>query len=299
MARKGRARGELTAKGELIGYARVSTSEQDTDAQVNALKHAGCERIFRDVASGGDRERPELARAIASSGAGDTLVVARLDRLARSLSHLLELTEGLRAKGAHFRSLADPFDTASPQGMLMMQMLGAFAEFERALIRERTKSGIAAAVARGARPGNPKMRARDPVAIALMKASLADTTLERTRAAAKGWIGSVHRYRPHLAWSDVVRIINRDRDKADRVHLTTLKAQVARLVKAGDLPPEVMARAVSPIRALAATAVKRLRDEMPEASLRILARELGERGYHPPRGARWAPETVRNLLELE
>lgn len=96
-------------------------------------------------------------------GAGDTLVVARLDRLARSLSHLLELTEGLRAKGAHFRSLADPFDTSSPQGVLMMQMLGAFAEFERTLIRERTRAGIAAAVARGARPGNPRLRDRDPL----------------------------------------------------------------------------------------------------------------------------------------
>jgi hypothetical protein len=72
--------------------------------------------------------------------------------------------------------------------------------------------------------------------------------------AAKGWLGSVHRYRPHLAWSDVVRITNRDRDKADRVHLMTPKAQVARLVKAGDLPPDIMARAASPIRALAATA---------------------------------------------
>jgi hypothetical protein len=95
---------------------------------------------------------------------------------------------------------------------------------------------IAAAVARGARPCNPRMRARDPLAITLMKASLADTTLERTRATAKGWIDAVRRYRPHLAWGDVVRTINRDRDKAGRGPLTTLKAQVARLVKAGDLP---------------------------------------------------------------
>ena len=289
-------RAPIPPKGALIGYARVSTAEQDTDAQVDALKAAGCARIFRDVASGANRERPELARAIANCEAGDTLVVARLDRLARSLSHLLELTEGLRGKGAHFRSLADPFDTASPQGMLMMQMLGAFAEFERTLIQERTKSGIAAAVARGAKPGNPKMRARDPVAIALMKASLADTTLERTRAAAVGWIAIVRRYRPRLAWTDVVRVINRDRDRADRVHLTTLKAQAARLVKAGDLPAEVLARAVSPIRADAATATKKLKDEMPNASLRQLAGELDARGFHPPRGARWSAETVRVLL---
>src|SRR3546814_20320353 len=92
----------------------------------------------------------------------DTLLVVRIDRLARSLSHLLEIVETLRAKGAYFRSINDPIDTSSAQGMLMTQMLGAFAEFDRALIRARTRAGINAAVARGARPGNPNMTRRDP-----------------------------------------------------------------------------------------------------------------------------------------
>ncbi len=150
----------------LIGYARVSTDEQDTAAQQDALRAQGCSVIFEDKASGASKERPNLARALERVGKGDTLLVVRIDRLARSLSHLLEIVETLRAKGAYFRSINDPIDTSSAQGMLMTQMLGAFAEFERALIRERTRAGIKAAVARGARPGNPKMRTRDPGAIA-------------------------------------------------------------------------------------------------------------------------------------
>lgn len=294
-----KAASKQTGKNRLIGYARVSTTDQDTEAQITALKQAGCVRIFQDTASGGDRERPQLARALESVGQGDTLIVARLDRLARSLSHLLAVTEDLRGRGAFFRSLADPFDTSSAQGLLMMQMLGAFAEFERALIRERTRVGVAAAVARGAKPGNPKMRARDPVAIALMKAQLADSNLERVRAEARSWIEQVRRYRPHLAWSDVARIINRDRDKAERIHLTTLKSQVRRLVRAGDLPESVLDRAAPPTKQAAALAVRTLRAEQPEASLRQLAAELDARGLHPPRGARWSAESVRRLLNAD
>ena len=107
----------------LIGYARVSTDEQDTSAQLGELQRVGCATIFEDRASGGSRSRPKLASALAAVGQGDTLVVVRIDRLARSLSHLLEMVEGLRAKGAYFRSINDPIDTSSPQGMLMTQML--------------------------------------------------------------------------------------------------------------------------------------------------------------------------------
>lgn len=161
----------------IIGYARVSTDEQDTSAQRDALHRDGCAVIFEDKASGGSRDRPNLARALARVGPGDTLLVVRIDRLARSLAHLLEIVETLRAKGGYFRSITDPIDTASPQGMLMTQMLGAFAEFERALIRERTRAGLKAAVARGAKPGNPKMRARDPVAISDTLPGLRDAAL--------------------------------------------------------------------------------------------------------------------------
>jgi len=117
----------------------------------------------------------------------------RIDRLARSLSHLLEIVEALRAKGAYFRSINDPIDTSSPQGMLMTQMLGAFAEFERALIRERTRAGLKAAVARGARPGNPKMRGRDPSAIGDLRHSLKEKHLHELVDGRLRWLPIVER----------------------------------------------------------------------------------------------------------
>jgi DNA invertase Pin-like site-specific DNA recombinase len=129
------ARARLMA---LIGYARVSTEDQSLSPQTAALRAAGCTALFEEHASGASRARPQLAAALARVGRGDTLVVARIDRLARSLAHLLELVESVRAKGGHFRSLADPIDTAGPSGVLVLQMLGAVAEFERSLIRERT-----------------------------------------------------------------------------------------------------------------------------------------------------------------
>jgi hypothetical protein len=115
----------------LIGYARVSTDEQTTDPQLDALRAAGCTTIHREHASGGDRSRPELKRAIERCRAGDVLVVVRIDRLARSLAHLLEIIEALDAKRAGFRSLGDPIDTTSPQGRFTLQILGAVADYAK------------------------------------------------------------------------------------------------------------------------------------------------------------------------
>jgi DNA invertase Pin-like site-specific DNA recombinase len=114
----------------LIGYARVSTEDQITDRQLDELRAAGCAEVFKEHASGGNRDRPVLAQALARVRAGDTLVVVSLDRLARSLSHLLVVIEGLQTRGAFFRSLRDPVDTASPQGLFTLQVLGAAAELE-------------------------------------------------------------------------------------------------------------------------------------------------------------------------
>lgn len=127
-----------------IGYARVSRGDhQDLDAQVAALAAAGCDPILREEASGGQTDRPELARAISSLQPGDVLVVWKLDRLSRSLRDLLFTLEEVAAAGAGFRSLTEAVDTTTPAGRLMTQTLGAFAEFERAMIRERTMSGLA------------------------------------------------------------------------------------------------------------------------------------------------------------
>src|ERR1700680_2743710 len=142
------------AAGRLVGYARVSTEEQGTDPQLDELRAAGCETVLEEHASGADRSRPVLARLPREIPPGETLVVVRLDRLARSVSHLLAVIEQLEANGAHFRSLRDPIDTSTPQGMFSLQVLGAVAQLERALIAERTKAGLQAARRRGrlARP---------------------------------------------------------------------------------------------------------------------------------------------------
>ena len=122
----------------LIGYARVSTEDQGTDPQLDELRTAGCEPILAEHASGADRTRPVLARLLREIRPGETLVVVRLDRLARSVSHLLAVIEQLEASGAHFRSLRDPIDTTTPQGMFSLQVLGAVAQLERKRSRAPT-----------------------------------------------------------------------------------------------------------------------------------------------------------------
>ena len=129
----------------LIGYARVSTGEQTTAAQVAALKTSGCELIFRDNASGGRWDRPELHKLLSQLRKGDVLVVWTLDRLSRSLRDVLTIMERVQERHAGFRSLKEAVDTTTPAGRMMMQMVGAFAEFERAMLKERTKAGLDAA----------------------------------------------------------------------------------------------------------------------------------------------------------
>jgi DNA invertase Pin-like site-specific DNA recombinase len=142
-----------------LGYARVSTSEQDTSAQVSALKSAGCEKIFREKASGGRWDRPELIRLLDQLRAGDILIVSRLDRLSRSLRDLLMIMERIKDVEAGFRRLTEAIDTTTAPGRMMMQMVGAFAEFERAILRERTKTGLDAARKQGRIGGRrPKLR---------------------------------------------------------------------------------------------------------------------------------------------
>jgi DNA invertase Pin-like site-specific DNA recombinase len=145
--------------GRLIGYARVSTAGQSTATQVEQLREAGCEVILRENASGGDRDRPELAKALAAARPGGVLVVAKLDCLARSMLHLLETVEDLDRRGIGFRSLGDPVDTTTPQGRFTLQILAAVGELERALIRERTVAGLEHARSEGRVGGNPGLAA--------------------------------------------------------------------------------------------------------------------------------------------
>lgn len=139
--------------GTLIGYARVSTWDQNLDLQVGALTEAGCVRVFTDTASGTRTDRPQLAAAIDYLRPGDTLTVWRLDRLGRSLKHLVETVSSLEQDGIGFKSLHESIDTTTATGRLVFHIFAALAEFERDLIVDRTKAGLAAARERGSKPG--------------------------------------------------------------------------------------------------------------------------------------------------
>lgn len=161
----------------LIGYARVSTLEQTLDLQQDALRAIGCERIFTDTASGAKTDRHGLELALNVLRAGDTLVVWRLDRLGRSLNHLIDTIGDLQKQGIGFRSLQENIDTTTSGGKLIFHIFGALAEFERDLIRERTKAGLAAARARGRIGGRPKAEGlNDPNKLALAQRLLEDKT---------------------------------------------------------------------------------------------------------------------------
>jgi DNA invertase Pin-like site-specific DNA recombinase len=150
-----------------IGYACVSTSDQTVNLQRDALKEAGCAKIFTDCGlSGGVASRPGLDRALASLRPGDTLIVWKLDRLGRSLAHLVQTIAALGERGVNFRSLSDPIDTQSPGGRLVLHIMCAIAEFERALAIERTKAGLDAARRRGKKLGRRRLLAPRHVTLA-------------------------------------------------------------------------------------------------------------------------------------
>jgi DNA invertase Pin-like site-specific DNA recombinase len=167
----------------LIGYARVSTQDQNSSLQMDALRNVGCERIFTEQASGAQRDRPQLKAALnyIRDGGDDVLVVWRLDRLARSLGQLIETVEGLERRGVGFRSLTEAIDTTSAGGRLVFHLFGAMAEFERGLIRERTRAGLEAARARGRIGGRPPALKGSDLAAA--RALLRDPTISVTAVA--------------------------------------------------------------------------------------------------------------------
>jgi DNA invertase Pin-like site-specific DNA recombinase len=140
----------------LIGYARVSTDDQNLDLQRDALEKAGCEKLYTDQQSGASTERLGLTAVLELARRDDILVVWRLDRLGRSLKHLIQLVEQLDHQGIGLRSLQENIDTTTSGGRLVFHLFGALAEFERNLIRERTQAGLSAARARGRQGGRPK-----------------------------------------------------------------------------------------------------------------------------------------------
>jgi DNA invertase Pin-like site-specific DNA recombinase len=287
---------KTAVQGRLIGYARVSTDEQGTDPQLDELRAAGCETVLEEHASGADRTRPVLARLLREIRPGETLVVVRLDRLARSVSHLLAVIEQLETGGAHFRSLHDPIDTCTPQGMFSLQVLGAVAQLERALIAERTKAGLKAARSRGRIGGNPGLRAGDPDAIRKVRASRAAAHLDGVLADLGSWLPTIQRMRPDQPWGDVVRVLNRGNGATWTVE--RLRRTVRRLATEGMVDASLVERAPPQrgddrlIRLVAG-----IKAAAPDRTLQQIAAQLESMHERTPRGGtRWHPSSVKHLL---
>jgi DNA invertase Pin-like site-specific DNA recombinase len=180
----------------IIGYARVSTKDQDTALQEEALRKAGVERLFIETASGAREDRPELARMLNLAREGDTITVWRLDRLARSIRHLIEIAADLQKRGIHLRSLCDNIDTSTASGELHFHMLAALAQFERKLIQERVRAGLEAAWASGSVSGRKPMdhaenSAKLELALTLVRGGKSVTAAARTAGIGRS---TVYRY---------------------------------------------------------------------------------------------------------
>ena len=184
--------------GDTLGYARVSTGEQNPDAQGDRLLEAGAIRVFTDVASGKRSDRPGLAELLGHARPGDRLCVTRLDRLGRSLRELLETVDDLKARGIHLVSLEERLDTSSAAGELVFHVFGAIAHFEARLISERTRDGLAAARKRGRQPGRPPL---DPETVSAAQ-KLIEGGLSPARAAKQLKIGRATAYRIAAAMRD-------------------------------------------------------------------------------------------------
>lgn len=254
----------------LIGYARGSTEDQPPLPQSQALKSTGCAEIHEEQTSGGNRARPVLARVLERIG-----------------------------KGAFFRSIQDPIDTGSPQGKFTLQILGAAAEFERALIRERTKAGLASARTKGRVGGNPGLRAKDPAALRKVRLARQDGYMERLNEMAQDWVLHVRRLRPDLAWEDVLRVINGPLPEARRWTQSRLLRAVKAYVRDGFLPEAVLVRAgrrETDDRLPAIVAAIKGAD--PDITLQAICERLESMRERTPRGrTRWQPSSVKMLLE--
>jgi DNA invertase Pin-like site-specific DNA recombinase len=180
----------------LIGYARVSTRDQRPDLQMDALREAGCERVFQETVSGAKRDRPELKAAVDFMRIGDTLVVWKLDRLARSTRQLLETVEDFEQRGIGLKTITQNIDTTNAGGRLIFTVFSAIAEFEREIIRERTLAGLDAARSRGRKGGRP--RALTEKDLKQARALLADPEISVEDVARRLGVGTstLYRYLP-------------------------------------------------------------------------------------------------------
>lgn len=281
----------------LIGYARVSTDKQLMDSQVNELRAAGCSEVFQEQISGGSRVRPELDRAIKGLTPGDTLLVVRIDRLARSLTNLLTIIETIEKRGAFFRSLRDPIDTTNAHGKFALQVLGAAAEFERSLISERTKEGMEAAKARGSRSGNPGMSTRDPDAVRKISEARDAGYLNELKSTSHIWLPIVQNMRPANTWEDTLIAVNAA-IPGDPWGPQRLVRAVKRLVDEGLADPVLLQNAPRmPPQDKALPMIVAMVRVNSSMSMREIGAQLEAMHIPAPRGGkRWSPSSVRIML---
>ncbi|RWX59003.1 recombinase family protein, partial [Mesorhizobium sp. M4B.F.Ca.ET.089.01.1.1] len=255
-----------------------------------------CRLVHQEHGSGASRLRPVLAKLMRDIGVGDVLVVVRLDRLARSVSHLLEVIEVLEKRGAHFRSLGDPIDTSTPQGMFSLQVLGAVAQLERALIAERTKAGMKAAKARGRLAGNPGLRERRPDAVRAISAARQRAYLDDLITSAQTWLPTVRRLRPQHSWDDVVRVLNR---RGHDWTVERLRRAVHRLVREHIAEPALIKRSPRrPPEDRLMTLVAGIALADPDLTLLEIGAQLERMHERTPRGSRkWQASSVKALLD--
>ena len=276
----------------------MSTEAQDLDPQTDELRKDGFDVLVVEKASGASRTRPELARLVREMKAGDILKVVRIDRLARSVSHLLEVIETLERKGAHFRSLRDPIDTTTPQGMFSLQVLGAVAQLERALIADRSKAGLASARARGKIGGNPGVRAGNPTAIAKIVKAMDETYVTRLIDGMETFMPTVRKMRPGKPWSDVAGAVSQATGTSWTVK--RLRKSVRRLVAEGQVDRSLMGRSVRPRRRRSdelAVLVQGIAMANPGMSLRAIGGQLEAMKLKTPAGnSAWSPTSVSHLL---
>lgn len=260
------------------------------------LRAGGCSVVVQEHGSGASRARPALSKLLREINAGDTLIVVRLDRLARSVSHLLDVIEHLNEKGAHFRSLRDPIDTTTPQGMFSLQVLGAVAQLERALISERTKAGMKAAHAKGRRAGNPGIRERQPEALKKLTDAQKAAYGAKVRASADQWLPTVRRMRPDHTWEEITRLLNQ---RGFRWTPTRLVRAVKWLVAEHLAEPGLLKRSTPrPPEDRLMTLVAGIHASNPALTLRQIAGQLEQLHERTPRGGtKWSASSVQNLLD--
>ncbi len=290
------SRGAEPTSRRLIGYARIAPDAHHTDTQATELRAAGCDQIRQDHGSGTSDNRPGLKKLLNEITQGETLVVTDLHRLGQSPANLLQLIERLLARGIHFRSLNDPIDTTTSQGMFALEVLGAIIKLDRSVTAERTKAGMKAAKAKGKLAGNPGLRDRLPEARAAISKAREKAYLDELQSSSESWLPVVQQLRPQHSWENIALILNR---RGQDWTVERLRRAVHRMAREKLVDPELLSRSSRRIpddRVMKLVAAVAIAD--PTLSLRGIAAQLDEMGERPARGGRkWQPSSVRHFLD--